>query len=188
MATLLEQQHFRIRTDSGTADGTPTWGAGEDVQFNPGSAAFRFRAGIANIGDAVAAAPWAIYAKKNSGAYALVTTATAGLRSVDAGSSADETPITIPRLTYGDWQLPGSSVDLSFTSNHYYPTNRVTDYLSCSRASIGYAKNADGTLTQFGNDTLRIGVGTGLLVEDARTNICIYLERYSKLDILWNPT
>ena len=72
------------------------------------------------------------------------------------------------------WWLTDASIDLDFRDALYYdssdPTVAVTDFLSCSRASIGYAKNADGTLTQFGNDTLRIGVGTGLLVEDARTN------------------
>ena len=75
------------------------------------------------------------------------------------------------------WWLSGASIDLDFAGNRYYEGTdgqAVTSYLSCSRASIGYAKNADGTLTQFGNDTLRIGVGTGLLVEDARTNNTFY--------------
>ena len=62
------------------------------------------------------------------------------------------------------WWLTDASIDLDFRDALYYdssdPTVVVTDFLSCSRASIGYAKNADGTLTSFGNDTLRIGVGT----------------------------
>ena len=74
------------------------------------------------------------------------------------------------------WWLANASVDMDFRRGLYYDSSTAnpraaTNFLSCSRASIGYAKNADGTLTQFGNDTLRIGVGTGLLVEDARTNI-----------------
>ena len=63
-----------------------------------------------------------------------------------------------------------------------------TDLLSCSRASIGYAKNADGTLTQFGNDTLRI-TDLGLLVEDARTNYVLQSEVINFIDNYWvNPT
>ena len=57
--------------------------------------------------------------------------------------------------------LSGASIDLWFASNLIYPSGGFTDYLSCSRASIGYAKNADGTLTQFASNELRIGVGTG---------------------------
>ena len=64
------------------------------------------------------------------------------------------------------------SVDMDFVNGRYYG-GTTASLLSCSRASIGYAKNADGTLTQFGNDTLRISVGTGLLVEDARTNVVL---------------
>ena len=45
--------------------------------------------------------------------------------------------------------LSGASIDLWFANNLIYPSGGFTDYLSCSRASIGYAKNADGTLTQF---------------------------------------
>ena len=67
--------------------------------------------------------------------------------------------------------LSGASIDLWFASNLIYPSGVFTDYLSCSRASVGYAKNADGTLTQFASNELRIGVGTGLLVEDARKNL-----------------
>src|SRR4029450_7617101 len=48
-----------------------------------------------------------------------------------------------------------------------------TDYLSITRASTGYVTNSDGTLTSFGTNTLRIGNGTGLLVEDARTNLVL---------------
>lgn len=69
--------------------------------------------------------------------------------------------------------LAGSAIDLWFANGQYYDGGTVADptgNLSVSRASIGYVKNSDGTLTQFGNDTLRIGVGTGLLIEDTRTN------------------
>ena len=46
----------------------------------------------------------------------------------------------------------------------------VTDFLSCTRASIGYAQTAAGILTQFAANALRI-TDLGLLVEDARTNL-----------------
>lgn len=70
--------------------------------------------------------------------------------------------------------LSGASIDLWFADSQYYDGGTVPDptgLLSISRASIGYAKNSDGTLTQFTTNTLRIGVGTGLLVEDTRTNL-----------------
>ena len=67
---------------------------------------------------------------------------------------------------YAQWTGP-------FTPpNSAYNDDGVVDaytYLSCSRASIGYAKTQAGTLTQFGNNQLRI-TDLGLLVEDARTN------------------
>ena len=67
-----------------------------------------------------------------------------------------------PRVPTVLFPLAGAAIDLWFANNQY--TTALSGVLSCSRASIGYAKNLDGTLTQFGNDTLRIGVGTGLLV------------------------
>jgi len=50
------------------------------------------------------------------------------------------------------------------------PASSFTDYLTCSNASGGYVTNADGTLTNVAPNTLRIGTGTGLLVEESRTN------------------
>lgn len=69
--------------------------------------------------------------------------------------------------------LAGAAIDLDLANNRIYPSGAFTDYLSCSRASIGYVKNSGGTLTQFSSNVLRIGVGTGLLVEDARTNLIL---------------
>lgn len=59
--------------------------------------------------------------------------------------------------------------------------------LNCSRASIGYAKNADGTLTQFNANVLRIGVGKGLLIEDQRTNVILDSEDFSNSGV-WTLT
>lgn len=76
------------------------------------------------------------------------------------------------------WWLSGASIDLDFRNGRYYdsslsalkrPLAAVSDYLSCTRASIGYAKTAAGTLMQFTNNVLRL-TDLGLLVEDARTN------------------
>ena len=84
------------------------------------------------------------------------------------------------------WWLTDASIDLDLSNARYYdssdPTVAVTDFLSCSRASIGYAKNAEGTLTQFGNDTLRI-TDLGLLVEDARTNYVLYSQEFDNTSV-----
>lgn len=75
------------------------------------------------------------------------------------------------------WWTVGSSVDLVFTKSLYFDSSvgstAVTNLLSISRASIGYAKTSAGTLTQFSNDTLRI-TDLGLLVEDSRTNVVLW--------------
>ena len=89
-----------------------------------------------------------------------------------------------PRVpTVAMFPLTGAVIDLWFANNQYYG-GMPTDLLSCSRASIGYVKNLDGTLTQFGNDTLRIGVGSGLLVEDARRIMLLQSEVINFLDEL----
>jgi len=72
------------------------------------------------------------------------------------------------------WWLFGASVDLDFDSGRYYDSSTAnpraaTDFLSCTRASTGYAKTSTGTLTSFASNQLRI-TDLGLLVEDARTN------------------
>ena len=54
------------------------------------------------------------------------------------------------------WISGAGFITTSSTAN----PRAATNFLSCSRASIGYAKNADGTLTQFANDTLRITIVT----------------------------
>ncbi|HET7376296.1 MAG TPA: hypothetical protein VFK30_06280, partial [Anaerolineae bacterium] len=101
------------------------------------------------------------------------------MKSYDASSDADDTPIRIPRLSMSaEWRLAGAAIDLDFAGNRIYPSGAFTDYLSCSRASIGYAKNASGTLTQFSNNTLRI-TSLGLLVESARTNDVLHSQDFS---------
>lgn len=65
-----------------------------------------------------------------------------------------------------------ADVDMDFANASYRGANLATG-LAVSRASGGYAQNADGTLTWFGNNQPRIGVGTGLLIEEARINTCL---------------
>jgi hypothetical protein len=178
---MLRQRHFRFRTDTGAVDATPTWGAAEDANYVPGSAAFRLRFSIENPdAEATGSLPFQIYVSKNGGAYAAVTTSsTNGIKSIDAGSDADNTTIVIPRLTTPIWTpLAGAAIDLDFQRRRYYSSSSLADIaptsvLSISRASVGYAQNADGTLKSFGTGTLRI-TDLGLLVEDARTNAKIY--------------
>ncbi len=69
-------------------------------------------------------------------------------------------------------QLSGSSLDLNFATGQYFG-GTLSALTSTSRASSGYATNSDGTLTLFGVNTPRIGRGTGLLVEEARTNLIL---------------
>lgn len=68
---------------------------------------FRLRFSIYSENSARDAAPWQLYVSKNGGAYQATTTTSDYVKSVDAGASADETAILVPRLT-----LP-SAVDTS---------------------------------------------------------------------------
>jgi hypothetical protein len=85
------------------------------------------------------------------------------------------------------WWLSGAAIDLDFNDGLYYDSGAggagqaVTSYLSCSRASTGYAKTVAGALTSFATNTLRI-TDLGLLVEDARTN---YLLQSADLSTTW---
>lgn len=70
------------------------------------------------------------------------------------------------------WIYDGAAVDLDFVNNRYWSDPAFvasTDLLSISRASVGTAKTATGTITQFASNTLRI-TSLGLLVEDTRDN------------------
>jgi hypothetical protein len=69
------------------------------------------------------------------------------------------------------WELPGAAIDLDFAGSRYFGGS-LASLVSCSRASSGYARKADGTLLGFGNNVLRI-TDEGLLIEEARTNLCL---------------
>jgi hypothetical protein len=53
----------------------------------------------------------------------------------------------------------------------------VTDFISTTRASDGYAKNAAGVLVPFGSDVPRI-VDLGLFAEDSRTNLILRSQEF----------
>lgn len=77
--------------------------------------------------------------------------------------------------------LAGALIDFWFTQGLYYDNGTVADAtgeLSCSRASIGYAKTQAGTLTQFGTDTLRI-TNLGLFVEYTKQNLQTYSQAFN---------
>lgn len=71
------------------------------MSFNPVTTPFRLRMQVVNSdSNEVAPTNWQIYVSKNGGAYAPVTTSsTDGVKSIDAGTSADNDPIYVPRLT-----------------------------------------------------------------------------------------
>ncbi len=80
---------------------------------------------------------------------------------------------TVATVPVGRRQLSGSAVDLNFATGQYYG-GTLSALTSTSRASTGYATNADGTLTLFQANQPRIGRGNGLLVEEARTNVVLW--------------
>ncbi len=88
------------------------------------------------------------------------------------------------------WWLANASVDMDFRRGLYYDSSTAnpraaTDFLSCVRASVGYAKTAAGTLTSFATNTLRI-TDLGLLCEDARTNLLLRSQEFD--DTAWAKT
>jgi hypothetical protein len=61
---------------------------------------FRIRIAVANASDAVQTLNYELRMSKNGGAYnAVTTTSTNGVKSADAGSDVDGTPIFVPRLS-----------------------------------------------------------------------------------------
>lgn len=120
-----------------------------------------------------------------------LTTYTYTLTSPEFSSITDFNNLFVEFENASIWWLANASIDLSFMTSQYYDASAggsgqaVASYLSCTRASVGYAKNADGTLTSFASNTLRIGVGTGLLVEDARTNVRTYSQDFT-ISAEWN--
>ena len=89
------------------------------------------------------------------------------------------TPALIPHrsglIDPAPWALKSgavkSTLDIDLVNNRAWNNLALTTIaalLACSRASSGYYQKADGTLQNFGSNTLRYGTN-GLLVEEART-------------------
>ncbi len=123
--SVIVQGHYRFRTDAGGVDAAPTWGAAEDTTYLPDvNATFRLRFVLSNTGgNATDADLWQIYASKNGGAYAAVTTSTASVKSADAGSSADNTSLTTQRLTSGSGTFANGQYDESGATSGLVITN-----------------------------------------------------------------
>lgn len=87
------------------------------------------------------------------------------------------------------WVYNGAVVDLDFANGRYWSSPSLdvvsTDLVSCSRASIGYARTSSGTLTQFANNESRI-TDLGLLMEAARINVVLWNRDLT--NAVWTPT
>lgn len=72
--------------------------------------------------------------------------------------------------------LSGSAFDMNFATGQYF--GATTANLSCTRAQTvtSYVENADGTVTACAANSLRIGTGKGLLIEDTSTNVMLNSE------------
>lgn len=97
-----------------------------------------------------------------------------------------ETDFYIPST----WVYDGSLIDMDFMNSRYWDDPNfvtVADLVSCTRASIGYAKTAAGVLTQFAVDTFRL-TDLGLLVERLAQNLFSNSQAYDGLWGLYDAT
>lgn len=82
------------------------------------------------------------------------------------------------------------NVDLNFSSGQAWVTGngyvQFSTLASNSNSTGGYVTNSDGTLTLIGPNLLRIGIGTGLLVEEGRTNVVLWSRDLTQA--AWTPT
>lgn len=106
MAVNFVQSAFRIRGDrQASQGGTPSWYAAQNAVAVPTQqCGFRIRFQIENTGATNStSAAWQLYASRNGGAYAAVTTITTFVQGNDAsgGNSANNSAITSSLLTGG---------------------------------------------------------------------------------------
>jgi hypothetical protein len=71
------------------------------------------------------------------------------------------------------WVLSGAVIDMSFSTNQYFGCS-VASCLIVTRASTGYCSDNTGLFISFASNIARICSGTGLLVEEARTNLALW--------------
>ena len=106
MAVNLVQSAYRIRGDRQAAQGgTPAWyGAQNTVAVPTQQAPFRIRFQIENTGATDSASvSWELYASRNGGAYAAVTTGTTFVQGTDGsgGNSTNNSALTSALLSGG---------------------------------------------------------------------------------------
>lgn len=70
------------------------------------------------------------------------------------------------------YSIPQPAVDMDFSAGWYQGCS-LASCLTVTNSTGGYVTNLDGTLTNIAANTPRIGVGSGLLVEESRTNILL---------------
>ena len=87
-----------------------------------------------------------------------------------------------------NWALRGSSLDLDFVHNRAAVNGAnasLTSLLSNTNSTGGYVTNADNSLTLIPANTLRIGAGTGLLVEQASTDVASHANARDFTNAVW---
>lgn len=111
---VLEQSHFRFRSDTSAVNSTPTWAANEDTNLTwDVDKAIRLRLQIRNTGTLTVTKNWELrYQKNGSGGYiGGLSAVSTVLRGCDGSSSTDETGVTVQRLTSpasGSFTITGS--------------------------------------------------------------------------------
>jgi hypothetical protein len=148
--------HYRIRTDTGTVDGTPTWAAAEDTAGSVTvGTAFRIRMSVENTGTASDTITAPVASGVNDGILRVsgVTEASFAqydqvINGADAGSSADATDVTTQRLTSG----AGSFA----TGTAGYDENET---LSCAVAAGAFTEVEFGVVLTGGPSTIGVGGG-----------------------------
>jgi hypothetical protein len=80
------------------------------------------------------------------------------------------------RASVPAWVLPGAAVDLDFAGDRTWG-GTLASLLSCTRASPGFAADADGNLVAFASNALR-RTGKGLLIEESRTNLLLQSQTF----------
>lgn len=144
MAVNVIQTRFRFRVDRGTVDGTPVWGAGENVNYFPGvNTVFRIRFEVQNTGTTTTSSvPWQIFCSQNGGAYSQLGggggSNTPGLAaayipnwspSIQVCDSTPGTTLTVRRLTADAGTFSNGKIITDTGSNNVAVANAgVTEF------------------------------------------------------------
>lgn len=74
---------------------------------------------------------------------------------------------------------PQPAVDLNFAANQFSGASLANLSVTRAQTVSSYADNFDGTVTAFAANTLRVGVGFGILAEETRTNLLLHSDDIS---------